>query len=310
MGIWSRIRVHRHNIVPLTHTVSNTLTIKYDILNTVSNTLEIQYDIRNLVSNTLELLYDIRNVVSNTVEFQYNINGIVSNTVEFVYSILAGTVSGGRKSTSGTKLKTIDEEEPIRHYKKKLTKYAGFHIEAPLRQTQTVRQPMKASLVVQMATNSFHMFADTFRKIVFVGSISAPLKHTESVRFRTESKLRLPVTIGKMESKLDFYPVLSILRRNIESILNKKTRSFVFNEVTNMPPVGTPQDQDRERTFQEPSSFVGKVTYNIDDQSMEVILNGKTYNYCRVPERIFDAFQGAQSKGSYYNRVIKNQFNC
>jgi len=43
---------------------------------------------------------------------------------------------------------------------------------------------------------------------------------------------------------------------------------------------------------------------------MEIILNGKTYNFCNVSERLFDAFEGAASKGEFFNREIKRLHDC
>ena len=58
------------------------------------------------------------------------------------------------------------------------------------------------------------------------------------------------------------------------------------------------------------SSFVGRVTYSPPLQTMEIDLNGKKYGYCKVPERIFEGFRSASSKGEFYNRSIKGQFDC
>jgi len=69
-------------------------------------------------------------------------------------------------------------------------------------------------------------------------------------------------------------------------------------------------DPSEEKGFTHTSSFVGNAKYYPDTQGMSIILNGKQYEYCNVPERIFDAFEGAGSKGAYYNREIKNLFNC
>jgi hypothetical protein len=43
---------------------------------------------------------------------------------------------------------------------------------------------------------------------------------------------------------------------------------------------------------------------------MRVILNGKTYNFCNVPHRIYDAFEGSDSKGAFFARSIRTQFDC
>jgi hypothetical protein len=67
---------------------------------------------------------------------------------------------------------------------------------------------------------------------------------------------------------------------------------------------------DRQPNFNEPSSFVGNVDYFPEDLSMEVMLNGKLYAFCNVPERKFDAWEGSSSKGAYFNREIKTQHDC
>jgi len=71
-----------------------------------------------------------------------------------------------------------------------------------------------------------------------------------------------------------------------------------------------PQKPSRKPTFTMPSSFVGRVSYNSDFQILNITLNGKTYSFCNVPERIFDSFSGADSKGAFFNRAIKTQFDC
>ena len=39
-------------------------------------------------------------------------------------------------------------------------------------------------------------------------------------------------------------------------------------------------------------------------------LNGRTYGWCNVPQRIYDGWKGSASKGAYFNRAIKGQFDC
>ncbi len=70
------------------------------------------------------------------------------------------------------------------------------------------------------------------------------------------------------------------------------------------------EPRDREPSFDEPSSFVGRVIYTPEIQTMEINLNGRVYGFCGVPERTFDSFEGAGSKGAFFNRAIKGQFDC
>lgn len=64
------------------------------------------------------------------------------------------------------------------------------------------------------------------------------------------------------------------------------------------------------RGFTHSSSFVGNVLWDRESSEMDIILNGKTYHFCRVSERLFDAFKGANSKGEFFNREIKTLHDC
>jgi len=86
-------------------------------------------------------------------------------------------------------------------------------------------------------------------------------------------------------------------------------RFFTFNETLDEHWKIVIQEV-RFRAFTHSSSFVGNVKYDQDNQSMEIILNGKTYNFCQVEERLFDAFEGSPSKGEFFNREIKRLHDC
>lgn len=58
------------------------------------------------------------------------------------------------------------------------------------------------------------------------------------------------------------------------------------------------------------SSFIEKACYSSETQRLELILNGRSYNYCGVSKATFDSFLSASSKGSYYNQYIKGRFRC
>jgi len=70
------------------------------------------------------------------------------------------------------------------------------------------------------------------------------------------------------------------------------------------------REQPRFKSFDPDSSFVGTVKYDQDNQSMQITLNGKKYDFCNVEERLFDSFSGAGSKGAFFNREIKSLHNC
>lgn len=66
---------------------------------------------------------------------------------------------------------------------------------------------------------------------------------------------------------------------------------------------------DREDSFEQPSVVVGKVVW-FEDQTMTISLRGTVYNFCGVPRRVFESFSGAGSKGAFFVRSIRGQFNC
>ncbi len=81
---------------------------------------------------------------------------------------------------------------------------------------------------------------------------------------------------------------------------------FLFAQLDDESTVFT---TDREDSFNEPSSVVGRVVW-FEDQTMTIQLRGKTYNFCNVPRRIFESFKGADSKGAFFVRLIRGQFDC
>jgi hypothetical protein len=82
---------------------------------------------------------------------------------------------------------------------------------------------------------------------------------------------------------------------------SKKLETFEIND--------TLSEADFD-SFNNSSSFVGTVTYDRDTSNMSIILNGKTYDFCNVPARKFEGMKGASSQGAYFNREIKEQYNC
>lgn len=64
------------------------------------------------------------------------------------------------------------------------------------------------------------------------------------------------------------------------------------------------------KSFTHSSSFVGNVLWDRESREMEIILNDKKYHFCNVSERLFDSFEGASSKGAFFNREIKSLHDC
>jgi hypothetical protein len=59
------------------------------------------------------------------------------------------------------------------------------------------------------------------------------------------------------------------------------------------------------------SSAISYIGYDSDTKQMKITFKqGKTYDYCGVPQSVFDAFLKASSIGKYYDQYIKDNYNC
>jgi hypothetical protein len=58
-----------------------------------------------------------------------------------------------------------------------------------------------------------------------------------------------------------------------------------------------------------PSSVISSYCYDAEQRALEVcFVSGRRYLYHDVPERTADAMRKAGSKGSFFNRKIKDRF--
>ena len=90
--------------------------------------------------------------------------------------------------------------------------------------------------------------------------------------------------------------------------IKKKKRHFEFVETTN--DTWKEVAEAKFKAFTHSSSFVGNVRYDAEESKMRIKLNGKNYDFCNVSERLYDAFEGADSKGAFFNREIKTLHDC
>ncbi len=59
------------------------------------------------------------------------------------------------------------------------------------------------------------------------------------------------------------------------------------------------------------SSAISAVGYDKPTQRMRIkFKQGEVYSYCSVPENIYLELLSATSKGTYYDRCIKDKFDC
>lgn len=59
------------------------------------------------------------------------------------------------------------------------------------------------------------------------------------------------------------------------------------------------------------SSAIEAVGYDPARRLMRITFaQGNTYDFCGVPQRVFDEFLRAASMGGYYNDHIKDRYQC
>jgi KTSC domain len=59
------------------------------------------------------------------------------------------------------------------------------------------------------------------------------------------------------------------------------------------------------------SSAMSAVGYDAQSRRMKITFaQGHAYDFCGVPQQVFDGLLRASSKGSYYNDFIKDRYQC
>ncbi|GAG83241.1 unnamed protein product, partial [marine sediment metagenome] len=210
MGVWNRLRVNRHNIVPISGGVQSSLTIKYDVRQLATTTLEIKYNLRNLVSDTLEVVYGVRNIISDTLEVIYNVNGSVRDTLKLIWSIIAPAITASFKQAThfGSELETIEEMPPLP--RTAIISSTGFHISADLKVPESTALHTQASLKVPNII-PIHASSESLMKREFVGVMTADLKVSNQIPVKMEAKFKVTQPIATMKAEISFAPLYCYL---------------------------------------------------------------------------------------------------
>ena len=118
--------------------------------------------------------------------------------------------------------------------------------------------------------------------------------------------LRDTVKLADLQKRLDnIEKEIGILETKVQNQHTIEQKSQFETEKAQIE-----EDLLREEEFNHASSFIGTVVYSIDMQSMEIQMGGRMYPYCGVPQRLYDGFKGAGSKGAFFNREIKGIYEC
>ena len=90
----------------------------------------------------------------------------------------------------------------------------------------------------------------------------------------------------------------------------KEVEHYLMEDSTNSGQKSDTVGNPEFRAFTHSSSFIGNVVWDRESREMEILLNGNKYHFCRVSERLYDSFEGADSKGAFFNREIKTLHDC
>ena len=105
----------------------------------------------------------------------------------------------------------------------------------------------------------------------------------------------------------DLMPISDIWKSPNDGMVQEtKQFSFIGDKTFDEAIYGSGQDQEQ---FNQPSTWIGTVTWNPTTLDATVVMNGKSYNHANVQGKDFDSFAGAPSKGAHWNRFWKDQFN-
>lgn len=59
------------------------------------------------------------------------------------------------------------------------------------------------------------------------------------------------------------------------------------------------------------STAISSVGYDATTRMMKITFKqGRTYDFCRVPPEVHRGLMSAPSVGAYYDRVIKDRYQC
>lgn len=58
------------------------------------------------------------------------------------------------------------------------------------------------------------------------------------------------------------------------------------------------------------SSFIKSVSYSPREKKLEVNINKKTYEFYKVPSKVFNNLLSAKSKGKYFNKHLKGKYQA
>lgn len=59
------------------------------------------------------------------------------------------------------------------------------------------------------------------------------------------------------------------------------------------------------------STAIRRAEYNPETRRMKLwFADGGEYDFCRVPQNVFDGLCNASSKGRYYHAFIRDRYDC
>jgi len=59
------------------------------------------------------------------------------------------------------------------------------------------------------------------------------------------------------------------------------------------------------------SNAIRAVGYDQVNMRMRILfVQGRSYDFCRVPGHVYNGLMSASSMGSYYNNFIKDRYHC
>jgi hypothetical protein len=231
----------------------------------------------------------------------------------------------GRSTQKGVSIYDVDQSIPP---KKHLFPEWRFEMAASLTKPMETRWEGIVRFAKPIKSKPFKIRLEQFMIKESVMGAGARFRMPIYKELYMQSKFAINESIINVKAKWSYRKIIATLESYIRAIDDKRLarlekllpeaetqiinpddpiKSFSFEEDHKAWRILTERDIT---AFTHSSTWIGQVIYDSDSQQLMIMMSGKRYLFCGVPDRVYDSFEGSPSKGEFYWRNIKDRYNC
>ncbi len=226
-------------------------------------------------------------------------------TIDTVHELISlGGGRGGKSKQVGVSIYDVDQSIPP---KRKLNPQWKFKVTATFTKPQNKRFEAIARFKQIQKNLGFSLSLKRMARPEKITEAIARFRWNEHIEYYLRSVFeRKEFVTEEIKAKWSYQKIINLLESYVRFLDEKKTiHTFTFKEKHSAWKVLTEVD-----AFAHSSTFIGRVIWDEESLDMSIVISGKTYVFCGVGGRTFEGFRGSDSKGAYFNRIIKGQFDC